>query len=412
MAKNLLFELPGGNKLRADAAASYVRMRAAGMPAGGVAVFHRSMKKQAELYRRHKLGIGPLAARPSPTAPHVRGVAIDLQTTSAGRYDPSDAHLWLTDGGDGGSRPKAGEKLQAHAFGWRRTVPSERWHFGYDPGRDRRRAADLKGRLEQLGFSDVAKFQAAHGLAPDGNDGPLTWKALLMLTGAGATTSVAPLKFRFGHATFAVSGEAVDDAIHGRFLMDQLACSVYALTGVPERRRTAIRIAMGGEDSWLVYPLGDATVLWSAAKWLNHDRAEVAFGSSGSGGAVRARLSARSTGRPLDVIALQARRADEFPSVDEAAQAQQADLEQALTKLHRTKVPTVVAGDLGSAQATAILTKRGFKKISGPVPDGGNAARQVWMSSKIALRLASAMGDPAAMDPSWQLKLTLPKVAS
>lgn len=38
-----LVTLPGGGRLRGDAAASYLRMRADGMPAGGVDVFYRSL---------------------------------------------------------------------------------------------------------------------------------------------------------------------------------------------------------------------------------------------------------------------------------------------------------------------------------------------------------------------------------
>ena len=62
-----------GNRLRADAAASYLRMLAAGMPAGGVDVFTRTLAQQAALYAAYKAGRGPIAAKPSPTAPHIDG---------------------------------------------------------------------------------------------------------------------------------------------------------------------------------------------------------------------------------------------------------------------------------------------------------------------------------------------------
>ena len=81
-----------GHTLRADAAASYLRMIAAGMPAGGVDVFMRTMAEQETLYRRYLAGKGPIAARPVATAPHIDGRAIDLHTTTAGKYDPSPAH--------------------------------------------------------------------------------------------------------------------------------------------------------------------------------------------------------------------------------------------------------------------------------------------------------------------------------
>ena len=113
-----------GHQLRADAAASYLRMLAAGLPAGGVDVFMRTMAQQQALYDAYRAGRGPIAAKPSPTAPHIDGRAMDLQTTRGGAYRPSAAHRWLTAGGDGSSRPKAGEKLRAHDYGWRRSVPT------------------------------------------------------------------------------------------------------------------------------------------------------------------------------------------------------------------------------------------------------------------------------------------------
>ena len=97
---------PAGHTLRADAAASYLRMIAAGMPAGGVDVFMRTMAEQEALYRRYLAGKGPIAARPVATAPHIDGRAIDLHTTTAGKYDPSPAHVWLTAGGDGPASPR------------------------------------------------------------------------------------------------------------------------------------------------------------------------------------------------------------------------------------------------------------------------------------------------------------------
>ena len=69
-------------------------------------------------------------------APHVRGMAMDLSTGGKGPYKPSEAHKWLTKGGNGKLQPQPGEKLRAHAYGWRRTVPSERWHFGYSRAGD------------------------------------------------------------------------------------------------------------------------------------------------------------------------------------------------------------------------------------------------------------------------------------
>lgn len=173
------YRLPNGQSLRGDAAASYLRMLVDGLPSGGVQVFSRTYAQQAELRRRYELGLGPLAARPNANAPHIKGVAMDLQTTSGGKYRPSAAHEWLTKGGVGSSAPKSGEHLRAHKYGWRRTVPSERWHFGYDPAKDQRAKADLKTRLRWLGYKSLKAFQKSVRLTADGKAGPLTWTALL-----------------------------------------------------------------------------------------------------------------------------------------------------------------------------------------------------------------------------------------
>ena len=176
------FAIPGGGTLRGDAAASYLRMRAAGLPAGGIDAWSRTYAQQAELRRRYEAGLGPLAAKPNANAPHIKGVAIDSHTTTAGKYAPSAAHKWLTQGGDG-SDVRKGEKIRANGFGFIRTVNTgprrERWHFAYDPAKDTKAAADLAARLKALGFKDVKTFQRSKGLAADGKAGPQTWTALL-----------------------------------------------------------------------------------------------------------------------------------------------------------------------------------------------------------------------------------------
>ena len=114
--------------LRTDAAASYDRMRAAGMPAGGVASAGRTWDEQAALRAAYERGEGNLAARPG-TSLHESGIALDVT-----RGTP--AQLWMTAGGDPW-QANASESIQANRFGWFRTVPSEAWHFSYDPAQDR-----------------------------------------------------------------------------------------------------------------------------------------------------------------------------------------------------------------------------------------------------------------------------------
>lgn len=186
-----MYAIPGGGTLRGDAAASYLRMRAAGMPAGGIDAWSRTYAQQAELRRRYEAGLGPLAAKPNANAPHIKGVAIDLHTTTAGKYAPSAAHKWLTQGGDG-SDVRKGEKIRANGYGFVRTVNTgprrERWHFAYDPAKDTKAAADLAARLKALGFKDVKTFQRSKGLAADGKAGPQTWTALLAAQPAAVYT--------------------------------------------------------------------------------------------------------------------------------------------------------------------------------------------------------------------------------
>lgn len=117
-----------GRWLRDDAAASYLRMIADGMPKGGIAAAGRTYAEQARLYKLYKAGKGNLAARPG-TSKHESGLALDIT-----RRTP--AQLWATQGGDPMAR-KAGEQIRANDYGWLRTVPSEAWHFSYDPKRDK-----------------------------------------------------------------------------------------------------------------------------------------------------------------------------------------------------------------------------------------------------------------------------------
>ncbi len=401
-----LVTLPGGGKLRGDAAASYLRMRADGMPAGGVDVFYRSLAKQTELYHLFLEGKGNLAAKPSPNAPHVRGMAMDLHTGGKGPYSPSEAHVWLTKGGHGELKPQPGEQLRSHTYGWRRTVPSERWHFGYSAEGDTKRAADLKARLQLLGFDTVADFQRDQGLKVDGKDGPATWQALLAVTGASGAVTMKPaaLKFRFGHSGF--TPDDVDPGTaRGTWLATKLGCSVYALTGVPESVRDAIRDALGGQTEWRVYPIGNTTVLWNAAKWLHTGRADVSFADAEPAGAVRAQLTSRSNGRSLDVIAVQARAVSGFAAPADAEVGQQGDLTMALKALRRAKVPTILAGDVGGG-AASVLTAVGFTRASNEVPD--DPGRQVWLSPGIAVRTATPFADPTVL-AAWRMQLTLPR---
>lgn len=155
-----------GHKLRTDAAASYARMRAAGMPAGGIAAAYRTFAQQLALYRLWKAGKGNQAAYPGPKAYHMQGVALDVT-----RGTP--AQLWLTEGGDPMTR-RAGEKIRANAYGWVRTVAGEAWHFQYLPALDQRRAIAYPTlRLGSVG-PWVKAVQRFLGVTPTGFYGTVT----------------------------------------------------------------------------------------------------------------------------------------------------------------------------------------------------------------------------------------------
>lgn len=123
---------PEGKWLRSDAAASYNRMIAAGMPTGGISAqgAGRTRAVQLLLYALWKAGRGNLAAYHSL---HEQGIALDVT-----RGTP--AQRWMTVGGDPWKVTPTGS-IRANEYGWSRTVPSEAWHFSYDPAKDQHREA-------------------------------------------------------------------------------------------------------------------------------------------------------------------------------------------------------------------------------------------------------------------------------
>lgn len=68
----------------------------------------RTHAEQEELFRKYRMGRGPLASRPG-TSNHESGHALDIETRTL------PVRLWL--------------RRHAPRFGFQRTVPSERWHF-------------------------------------------------------------------------------------------------------------------------------------------------------------------------------------------------------------------------------------------------------------------------------------------
>lgn len=418
------YTLPGGGRLRGDAAASLLRMRAAGMPAGGIDVYSRTMAQQAELRRRYEAGIGPLAAKPSPTAPHIKGVAIDLQTTRSGKYTPSDAHRWLTAGGDGSSPPKAGEKLRCHPYGWRRTVPSERWHFAYDPAKDTKAAADLKARIKALGHRDVRAFQRAAGLTVDGKAGPQTWTALLLAKPAPPAETPQPptgvLDFVLLQANLQAErfgGLPDRSTVVGEWLKETGNASMMALCEVSETRRDAIR-GVYGMSKLLTWPVGYVATMWNPAKWRHGGEEHLAFTLRTTGkpspyhGAVRTPLT--RDGHTIDLISIHVLSRASFPKGWTDAQVLAGkldDVRTAMKMLYRKGRATIIAGDFNTAHAEQVLVgefglRRATPNVDTVDEPGDQKLDAVFISPGLSVRYATLL-DPGRISDhkAWRVGL-------
>lgn len=123
-----------GMWLEAGAAASYARMRAAGMPAG-VTSAGRTAAEQQHLRDLYLAGQGSYALPPAESR-HVAGLALDLPGHIA---DPSTPRGWI----------------RAHGFehGWS-PVANEPWHHEYTPTLDNRQedpmTPELAARLAEI----------------------------------------------------------------------------------------------------------------------------------------------------------------------------------------------------------------------------------------------------------------------
>lgn len=105
----------GGHYLRADAAGSFLAMRAAAENMGitlKVNSSFRTFAEQAELYAKYLAGTGALAAKPGYSN-HQGGTAVDIETGGTG----TPVYAWLA--------------KYADTYGFRRTVASEPWHWEY-----------------------------------------------------------------------------------------------------------------------------------------------------------------------------------------------------------------------------------------------------------------------------------------
>ncbi len=111
-----LAPIPGGRLMREDAAQAFSRMHAAAQKEGialQVNSAFRTMQEQEALYGAYEAGTGNLAARPGYSN-HQGGIAVDIAVSGLPR-----TYAWLEQNGA--------------RFGFKRTVPSEAWHWEYRP---------------------------------------------------------------------------------------------------------------------------------------------------------------------------------------------------------------------------------------------------------------------------------------
>jgi hypothetical protein len=102
-----------GKDIEIATASMYARMQHDAAKAGvsiRVVSGFRTMEKQKQLYQAYLNGTGNLAAKPGYSN-HQSGHALDLNTSAPGVYN------WLAN--------------HASSYGFKRTVPSEAWHWEY-----------------------------------------------------------------------------------------------------------------------------------------------------------------------------------------------------------------------------------------------------------------------------------------
>ncbi len=118
----------GGFWLAEDAAASYLRMRAAGCPAG-ITDAGRTMARQAALYAHQGQPGWPAKADTPERSKHTRGLALDLPA--------------------GG--PREWVRQHGQAYGWMPDrVPGEPWHLEYETNHDEYGGDDEMGAPQDV----------------------------------------------------------------------------------------------------------------------------------------------------------------------------------------------------------------------------------------------------------------------
>ncbi len=346
--------------LAGDAAASYLRMLADSGDLTGLVAAGRTYAEQAALYKAYLNGTGNLAARPG-TSLHESGLAIDVT-----RKTP--LQTWMATGG-ATMTVHSGEKLRAGEYGWFRTVPSEAWHFRYYRAKDKHRAAALTAKLAELGYPNLKAFQTAHGLTPDGVDGPITWTALLTATPKDTTTPTG-VDFRaasynlqakrWGGGAYSADAAFIEKTLHPSILMVQEA---------EEAARDTIREASG----FKVWPLGYVGLLWDPAKWDNGPKISKSFGTAYHG-VIGCELARRTGGLTLVAAAVHTRPTSAFSSKDAAAVGKRADIAKVIALL--APYPRVVVGGDWNTDARAQMEAAGYTLVTPYADTHDNAGVQ------------------------------------
>lgn len=193
-----IVNVPGG-RLAAPAAASYLRMLAAGMP-GGLNSTYRTWAEQNYFYQgfiHHRPGFN--FALPPGTSVHEKGFAGDF---------PAGPRAWLVQNG--------------HAYGWRRTNPNESWHYEYFEGEDAHRT--------NRNAAVSAAVQRALRQADDGFFGDGSRYALTLIQNAlnGAYPNPVDLQNVVGVTADGIPGPATKAAVHATVADLQRALGITA----------------------------------------------------------------------------------------------------------------------------------------------------------------------------------------
>lgn len=125
-----LADVGGGFRLERAAASAFIQMRLAALADGvdlPISTAWRSLAYQTRLYEAYRAYLAggpwaPMAAKPGPTAPHQRGIALDLSGVDASKSNFDAARrAWLDE--------------NCETYGWYNAgikfVTREPWHYEY-----------------------------------------------------------------------------------------------------------------------------------------------------------------------------------------------------------------------------------------------------------------------------------------